>query len=210
MTRKSIIYDESLNLLKEPYYALTMPLVFSVLTGIGALLLITSISIMRDAVKPWELGFVAFSLTQFSFFGYASIRWLAAFKRLTSSIAPYVDTKEIPNTTLILKVSNTQEKLFPDLTAETWQLERLALVALQSKSMSEAQHVGKDKTFTRREDYITVRDQMLDKRLLQWRSPFDTSKGTIITEDGWEVFQSLSNQAREGAPLLPNAGISQM
>ena len=204
---KRIIYDESLSLLKEPYYALTMPLVFSVLTGIGALLLVASISIWCNAADPWSAGFVAFSLTQFTFFGYASIRWLTAFKRLTASIAPYSDTKEIPNSTIILKVSNTQQKLFPDLSAEAWQLERLALVALQTKTMSEAQHVGKDKTFTRREDYITVRDQMLNNKLLQWKSPFDTTKGTLITEQGWEVFNAYTNQAREGAPLLPNAGI---
>jgi hypothetical protein len=208
MPKKTFIYDESLQLLREPYYALTMPLTFSVLTGIGALLLVASLSIVWDAPEPWEIGFVAFSLTQFSFFGYASIRWLIAFRRLTSSIAPYTDVKSAPETTIFLKVSDSRSRRYPKLAAEDWQLERIAMLALQTKSISEAQHIGKGKTFSRREDYISLRDQMLGSGLLQWKSD-DTTKGTIITEQGWEVFQGYANRAHETAPLLPNSGIPQ-
>lgn len=199
-----IIHDESLYLLQSPFYAFTMPLVYSIFSGLSVFFFIASIGFIIDYPNVWQIAFCFFCLVQSSIWLVVVSRWLLAFHRVASAVAPSLETKDAANLTLWLPINNSpNNKHRYDLPIDQIGLHQLAVGINAGKTFSESSWVGRKKLFRTRNPFITLRDKMLEQDLLAWRSLDDPTRGVYVTDLGKELFDSYLNYSPiEGAEII--------
>lgn len=180
-----IIYDESLTLIKSPFYTLTLPLIVSVITGISTMFF--TIAIVKFYAWPWSaawpVGFIIFTFTQVSIWVFAVTRWMIAYNRIVRGVSPQLETKDVPNVTVYLPArDNPNQVKVLDLPATSIQIAQLSQAVLAGP-ISESKLIGPSKTFNKRSDWLLVRDALIKRGLLTWRSENDTTKGVNITAE---------------------------